>query len=82
MHGAISGSGGSNALLIRSCSTPREAACDAEEVKISGISHRENEVAFLFIADEGITRKRDLQFRHFKIDSYSAYGPQAMKTVD
>ena len=82
VHGAIPDSGQYNALLIRSCSTPGAAACDAEERKLSAFLRREKEVALLLLTDKGVTWERGFQFRPFGMDTYGAYGPEARKTVD
>ena len=82
VHRAIPDSGQSNALLIRSCSTPGAAACDAEERKLSAFLRREKEVALLLLTDKGVTWERGFQFRPFGMDIYGAYGPEARKSVD
>ena len=82
VRGAIPDSGQSNALLIRSCSTPGAAACDGEEQKLAHFATREEEVALLLYTDKGIRWKRSFQFRPFGMDTFGAYGPEAKKAVD
>ena len=82
MHGAIPDSGVSDALLIRSCSTPSAAACDAEERKLSAFLRREKKVALILLTAKGVTWERRFQFRPFGMNTYGAYGPEARKTVD
>ena len=82
VRGAIPDSGRSNSLLIRSCSTPGDAALDGEAHKSSDFARREQEVALLLYTDKGTRWKRAFQFRPFGMDTFGAYGPEAKKAVD
>ena len=68
-------------LLRSSCKIAGAAAIDAEKAKVSDFLRREKDVAPVLKTDNGITWKRDFQFRPFGMDVYGALGPDAKKAV-